>query len=347
MDLQRCCSLQLGKELQKKDYGFFVRLLLDSGIKADEIQQIDLKGRRGFCKLTLATPAALQRLVSQDVVVNGTHLVFLIGDGSVTSLQVFGVDEDLPLSAITKALQDFGFVLGEPRREAKTVEGCTFRTGTVFVQLVQTAAIPSNIQVPDRTQKLRTWHKGQVQTCYTCNEASHEAKDCPKRKQSYASKVKASTLGAGLAGAVDELLRGTRNAADHKEGAARPLVREECRAHPVELNLPNTESDTKASSKDATESVPEVMPIPESDNKTRRKDDTCRVSRSASVECMPSVSASASIESLSMTGAEDEDDPDHEKWQTYSGKRGHRTVTSSTETSPANGQVKKPRLQTQ
>jgi len=128
MDQQRCCSLQLGKELQKKDYGFFVKLLLGAGIKAEEIQQIDLKGKRGYCKLTLSDSAALRHLVSQDIVVNGTHLVFLIGDGSVTSLQVFGVDADLPLSSLGKSLEAFGSVLGEPRREAKTIEGCTFYT---------------------------------------------------------------------------------------------------------------------------------------------------------------------------------------------------------------------------
>jgi len=117
----RCCSLKLEGDLKDRDHGYFVRLLLRSGVLPTDIKQIDLKGSRGFCKVTLSTPEALERLIAQEVVVNGTPVPLFVGDGTVTSLHIFGVDEDVSLLAISESLAEFGSIIGQPTRETKEV----------------------------------------------------------------------------------------------------------------------------------------------------------------------------------------------------------------------------------
>jgi len=195
VNVTRCCSLRLSGDLREQDHAFFVRLLLKSSVvKPCDIQQIDLKGRRGFCKVTLSTRDALERLLSKAIIVNGNQLNFVVGDGSVVLLNVFGVDEDLPLSAIVKSLQQFGSVVGEPRRESMTVDDCTFHTGTVHVQFVPKVAVPSTLYVGDaadmsQRQRLRAWHVGQIQTCFVCGDPEHKSKECPN-KSTYAAAVR-------------------------------------------------------------------------------------------------------------------------------------------------------------
>ena len=75
------------------------------------------------------------------------------------SVHIFGVADDTPLSAITSAMEKFGSVIGVPKRETKAVEGCTFTTGTTFVNLVPTAIVPSTIMLSESRQKLRVWHR--------------------------------------------------------------------------------------------------------------------------------------------------------------------------------------------
>jgi len=196
----RTCSLKLGEQLRDKDHSFFVRLLLRSVVKASEVKQIDLKGRPGYCRITLSTRAALERLLGAEVVVAGSQLNFLVGDGSVVLLHVFGVDEDLPLSTIAKSVQQFGAVIGEPRREKKTVDGCTFSTGTVFVQCLPSVAVPctlpvlmgpsDEVNVDKDTPRLRVWHVGQLQTCYRCGSCDHRARDC--QSQLYSDRVRSN-----------------------------------------------------------------------------------------------------------------------------------------------------------
>ena len=95
--------------------------------------------------------------------------------------------DDTPLSAITSAMGKFETTVGLPKREEKSVDGCTFTTGTVFVNVVPKSTVPSTIVLPGSGQKLRVWHRGQVPTCFKCGSRTHLAKDCGQHKNNSAS----------------------------------------------------------------------------------------------------------------------------------------------------------------
>jgi len=300
----RTCSLKVSEHLRDKDHAFYVRLLLRSTVKASEIKQIDLKGRRGHCKITLSTRAALERLLGEVIHVNGVQLNFLVGDGSVVLLHLFGVNDDMPLSAISKAVQPFGSCIGSPKRETKTVEGCTFSTGTVFVQLVPTATVPSTICVGDandQVQRLRAWHVGQIQTCYRCGEAEHLAKDCPSKLYSSAVRTNA---------AIDVLLQHSRRSVDLPQmaGDTFPGVSDDGVVAEGSKVVPSLASNNHSRTD-------------ESQQTSLQMDIACGgVSPSASLECMVSVSASNSMEHLNLNSltpgtaaAQDVADLDEEK----------------------------------
>eukprot|EP00117_Sycon_ciliatum_P038343 scpid84732/ scgid28508/ len=86
--------------------------------------------------------------------VDGAQLVLLVGDGAVVSVHIFGVADETPLSAITSAMEKFGTTVGLSKREEKSVDGCTFTTGTVFVNVVPKSTVPSTIVLPGSGQKI-------------------------------------------------------------------------------------------------------------------------------------------------------------------------------------------------
>ena len=176
--MSRICSIQLNEGWSWKDHAFFIRLLLSGGVRPDDIKQVDLSGRRGFCKVSFSCTAVRDEVLSRGLEVEGKQLVLVVGDGAVVSVHIFGVADDTPLSVITSAMEKFGSVIGVPKRETKAVEGCTFTTGTTFVNLVPTAIVPSTIMLSESRQKLRVWHRGQVPTCYKCGSSTHIAKLC-------------------------------------------------------------------------------------------------------------------------------------------------------------------------
>ena len=148
-------------------------------IRPDDIKQVDLSGRRGFCKVSFSCTAVRDEVLSRGLEVEGKQPVLVVGDGAVVSVHINnGVADDTPLSVITSAMEKFGSVIGVPKRETKAVEGCTFTTGTTFVNLVPTAIVPSTIMLSESRQKLRVWHRGQVPTCYKCGSSTHIAKLC-------------------------------------------------------------------------------------------------------------------------------------------------------------------------
>ena len=176
--MSRICSIQLNEGWSSKYHAFFITLLLSGGVRPDDIKQVDLSGRRGFCRVSFSCTAVGGEVLSRGLEFEGKQLVLVVGDGTVVSLHIFGVADDTPLSAITSATEKFGSVIGVPKRETKTVEGCTFTTGTTFVNLVPTAIVPSTIMLSEYRQKLRVWHRGQVPTCYKCGSSTHIAKLC-------------------------------------------------------------------------------------------------------------------------------------------------------------------------
>jgi len=332
----RSCSLKLGPDLRDKDHAFFVRLLLRSAVEPSDIQQIDLKGRRGFCKITLATRAALERLLAQVIHVNGSQLNFIVGDGSVILLHVYGVDEDLPLKNIVGALQQFGSVIGQPRREQKSCEGCTFHTGTVFVQFVPKAAVPSTLHVGDAA-KLRVWHVGQVQTCFKCGSTDHQAKDCTSEMKSlYSAKVSGSEMDWN----VDKLISAARQTSELQH-APNSRAGTGLSVKGSEVTPLSTASDAKDTSQAVSQNPADVA-LDAGASSVVGSTPPGPVSPSASTECMPSISASNSMDNL--TGHECYDDGEG-NFQVHSNKRHHRSArdsqVSSQESSPANGKGKK------
>ena len=103
--MSRVCSIQLSGNLLSKDHAFYIRLLLSSGVKPDEIKQIDLSGRRGVCRVSFSSTSVRDEVLSRGLTVDGAQLVLLIGDGAVVSVHIFGVADDTPLSAITSAME--------------------------------------------------------------------------------------------------------------------------------------------------------------------------------------------------------------------------------------------------
>ena len=155
----RSCCINLSKDIASEDHAFFVKLLLRAGVRSRDIRVIDIQGRRGTCKVTLASTAARDTLLSRGLSAQGKILELLPGDGTAETVHVFGVPEDMALWAIASSLSRFGTLLGPTKNEKKTVEGCTFSTGIVYYTMVPTIAVPSSITVG--RYKLRVWHKGQ------------------------------------------------------------------------------------------------------------------------------------------------------------------------------------------
>ena len=114
-----------------------MRLFLSGGVTPDDIKQVDLSGRRGFCRVSFSCTAVRDEVLSRGLKLEGKQLVLVVGDGAAESLHIFGVEDDTPLSVITSAMEKFGSIIGVPKRETKVVEGCTFTTAaTIFVNLL-------------------------------------------------------------------------------------------------------------------------------------------------------------------------------------------------------------------
>lgn len=375
VSLTRTCVLKLGGDLRDKDHGFFVRLLLRAGLKPEEIKLIDLVGRHGYCKFSFSTRAALERLLGQVVVHGETRLHFLVGDGSVKLLHIFGVDDDLPLSTIIRAARKFGQVIGEPQRETKTVEECTFCTGTVFLQLLPKSAVPSTLYVDvnkeaaiadfQKCLKLRVWHEGQTQTCFECGSVDHKARKCTNKTRTLAAVVRNGALNAN----IDSLLQAARGSAEQAACAsegngaecfdtsspatvdaaltshATPEAERRGSVKVVHLGakvVPNEDSDASSSSASAVHAS-QCTPHTVSDTSTVAGS---RASKSASMECI--APASPALGSVSLIdfpslhhGNQPVGDERDGKWQVHSNKRPHtRSATSSVEASPSNGNGK-------
>ena len=210
--MSRMCSIQLNEGWSSKDHAFFIRLLLSGGVRPDDIKQVDLSGRRGFCRVSFSCTAVRDEVLSRGLEFEGKQLVLVVGDGAVVSVHIFGVADDTPLSAITSAMEKFGSVIGVPKRETKAVEGCTFTTGTTFVNLVPTAIVPSTIMLSESRQKLRVWHRGQVPTCYKCGSSTHIAKLCThqaRRPSPYADAAASALKGTCTQGQAQGTLDDT------------------------------------------------------------------------------------------------------------------------------------------
>lgn len=182
--MSRSVYLKLEEGWPTRDHAHYVRLLIGAGVKADDIKQIDLHGRAGMCVVTVSCQAVRDSIVSNGLSIDGRPVEMVISGGSVVSLHLFGVEDDLSLAAIVQAVEKFGSVVGGAKREKKSVDGCSFTTGTVYVNVALRAVVPSLIPVGSRNRKYRVWHQGQVQTCWKCNRTGHVAKDCTHARKS-------------------------------------------------------------------------------------------------------------------------------------------------------------------
>lgn len=194
--MSRSVLLKLEEGWPTRDHAYYVRLLLSSGVKADEIKQVDLHGQAGTCIVTVSCPAVRDEIIAKGITVNGQSVQLSIATGAVVSVHVFGVEDDLSLSAIVTAVSKFGTVIGSAKREKKSVDGCSFTTGTVYLNVALRTAIPCLIAVGSRARKYRVWHQDQRQTCWRCNAATHLAKDCPNkptRKSSSGQQLESQT----------------------------------------------------------------------------------------------------------------------------------------------------------
>ena len=181
--MSRVCSIQLVEDHPRNDHAFYVKLLLSAGVKPGDVKQVDLNGRRGFCRITFCSTEVRDDVVTKGLQANGTPLTLVVGDGAVVSVHAFGVAEDVSLPSIVSAIEKFGTVIGKPKREVKTIEACTFTTGTVYVSIVPTVAVPSVIVLPGSHQRIRVWHKGQTPTCYKCGSSHHVSRNCTQQMQ--------------------------------------------------------------------------------------------------------------------------------------------------------------------
>ena len=176
--MSRSVSLKLEEGWPTRDHAHYVRHLIGAGVNADDIKQIDLHGRAGMCVVTVSCQAVRDSIASKGLSIDGRPVEMVISSGTVVSLHVFGVEDDLSLAAIVQGVEKFGSVVGPAKREKKSVDGCTFTTGTVYVNVALRAVVPSLIAIGSRNRKYRVWHKDQQQTCWKCGSTGHLAKDC-------------------------------------------------------------------------------------------------------------------------------------------------------------------------
>ena len=81
------------------------------------MKQVDLNGRRGFCRITLSCTEVRDDGLTKGLQLEGTPLTLVVGDGAVISVYAYGVAEDVSLSAIVSSVEKFGTVIGKPKRE--------------------------------------------------------------------------------------------------------------------------------------------------------------------------------------------------------------------------------------
>ena len=74
--MSRICSIQLNEGWSSKDHAFFIRLLRSGGVRSDDIKQVDLSGRRGFCRVSFSCTAVRDEVLSRGLEFEGKQLVF-------------------------------------------------------------------------------------------------------------------------------------------------------------------------------------------------------------------------------------------------------------------------------
>ena len=125
--MSRSVLLKLEEGWSTKDHAQYVRLLLNANVRAQDIKQIDLHGQAGACIVTVSCPAVRDQIIANGLSFNGQPVKLSTSAGDVVSVHLFGIEDNLSLPAITKAMERFGSVVGAVTRDTKTVDGCTFR----------------------------------------------------------------------------------------------------------------------------------------------------------------------------------------------------------------------------
>ena len=77
---------------------FYLENLTANNVSAKDIKQVGLHGRPGWVAVTMASQASRDDVVSNGVSIAGKPVDLFIGDGSATSIHVFGCPVSLRVS---------------------------------------------------------------------------------------------------------------------------------------------------------------------------------------------------------------------------------------------------------
>ena len=160
-----------------------IRGLVNAGVAAKDVTQVDVHGRPGSCVVTLSCPAVKEALLSRTVTICDKKYHPIPGDGSVeiTHISVYGCPAKLHDGHVKSALSTFGEVVGNIRRDAVAFEGVKIETGVRIISLINNKPAPCKMKFCKMV--LRVWHRGQEQSCFTCKGVGHKARDSPTRTE--------------------------------------------------------------------------------------------------------------------------------------------------------------------
>lgn len=157
-------------------------------LTVDQIDMIQLDTLENTVYVKLISLVAYERILFER---QGQHELKLT-DGRIskvhisaagqmqTTVRVFRVPPEVPVTAITAALSKYGKVLNQRREDWSNNYVYKVNNGITAVRMEIREAIPSFVMIEG--YRAQVFYEGQARTCLACNSTNHVKQDCPLRR---------------------------------------------------------------------------------------------------------------------------------------------------------------------
>lgn len=157
-------------------------------LTVDQIDMIQLDTLENTVYVKLISLVAYERILFER---QGQHELKLT-DGRIskvhisaagqmqTTVRVFRVPPEVPVTAITAALSKYGKVINQRREDWSHNYVYKVNNGITAVRMEIREAIPSFVMIEG--YRAQVIYEGQARTCLACNSTNHVKQDCPLRR---------------------------------------------------------------------------------------------------------------------------------------------------------------------